>query len=281
MQKILKVATRGSPLALMQFDLISRVLNQNGMRTESYVVKSKGDTDSKIPLYETKERGTFVKKLNDKILEGEVSAAVHSAKDIPYSIDEELEISYFSERGDPRDYFVSETSLLDFSGTVGSSSKRREAFLLLYNKRLQFQNLRGNIETRVKKWRGGEVKATVIAKVALDRLNLKLPGEVISEKICPPDPNQGFIAVVTRKGSSESKSFKKIQQNESLWEASVEREAIGKLNAGCSSAIGILGNFKRKEISISYANKETRYDFSFFNKVTEEDFERIRGVIDG
>lgn len=281
MEKVLKIATRGSNLALVQFDIISSILRDNGIGAEKFIVKSYGDIDSKNPLYEAKEQGIFVKRLNDKILEGEVVAAVHSAKDIPYEIDPYLEISYFSARGDVRDCFVGNDSLFNFSGTVGSSSIRRQMFLKLFNRELRFQNVRGNIETRIRKWQAGEVQSLVIAKVALDRLGLNLPGEAIPEKICPPGPNQGFIAVVTKKNSWESKFFKKIQEKKALWEASVERETVGRLELGCSSAISIRGNFRERTINFSFANEDRRYDLSFNEKIDQPRIKRMKEIIYG
>jgi len=281
MERGMRIATRGSKLALAQADIISSLLRDNGILAEKITVKSQGDVDVRSPIYESKEQGVFVRKLNEKVIDGYADAAVHSAKDIPYEIDPDLEVSFFSKRGDPRDFFVGKKSISQFSGTVGSSSIRRMMFLRLYNNKLIFENIRGNVETRIRKWSDGEVGALVLAKVALDRLMLTPEGEVIPESVCPPDPNQGFIAVVTRKNSSEGMLFRKMQDPEALWEASTERELVGELQLGCSRAVSIRAAFPTKTISFSYANEEKRYDLHFKQSVDRSALNRIREIIDG
>ncbi|MEM0136656.1 MAG: hypothetical protein QXU18_15755, partial [Thermoplasmatales archaeon] len=161
MEGTLKIATRGSRLAIAQYEIIAKVLISHGVECVPVRIKSQGEHDSKTPLYKIDEQGIFVKNLNDKILEGEVDAAVHSAKDIPSEIDSELEISYYSVRADPRDYFISNRPIGNFEGTVGSSSIRRMKFLGLFNKDLKFVDMRGNIDTRIRKWTIGEVDSIV------------------------------------------------------------------------------------------------------------------------
>lgn len=280
MERLVTIATRGSTLALVQFEMVAERLRQMGIRCEKIIVKSQGELDIETPLYQQKEQGIFVRKLNDKIEEGVADAAIHSAKDIPSEISPRLTISYFSERGDPRDYFVARGNLSNFDGTVGTSSIRRKMFLSLYNRNLAFQNLRGNIETRLRKWERGQVDSLVVAKVALDRLGKTPPGEVIPEEICPPDPNQGFIAVVTSRGNWIETLFNGIQEDGPLWEASSEREVMRELNIGCNVAASIRANFSDRTIRFSYANEEKRYDFSFRGTLDGADLVKLRLLID-
>lgn len=279
MEGVMKIATRGSKLALVQYDLISNFLEGKGIRCEPVVVESHGEHDTTTPLFGMKEQGVFVKKLNDKILDGSVEAAVHSAKDIPNEIDSDLKISFYSKRGDPRDFFVSKRTIDDYSGTVGSSSIRRRTFLRLHNKNLKFENLRGNIETRIKKWELGEVGSIVIAKTAIDRLKLNPPGHVMDENICPPDPNQAFIAVITIKGSTAERKLAGLQETEPLWEATRERELMEQLNLGCNVAVSIRADFPTRKIKFSYANDERRYDFVFDRNVTDADVSTMRDIL--
>lgn len=279
MEGTLRIATRGSRLALKQYEIISGDLEFQKIKSTAVVIESHGEHDTETPLYKMKEQGVFVKRLNDKILSGEVEAAVHSAKDIPNEIDQELVISYFSKRADPRDYFVSHVNISSFSGSVGSSSIRRKVFLSLHNRGLKFENIRGNIDTRVRKWERGDIGAIVVAKAALDRLNLIPPGEAIAEEICPPDPNQGFIAVVTLRGSEIERKLKKIQDQESLWEASRERDLMVRLQLGCNLAASIRAVYSNKVVKFAYANEERRFDFSFKGKIEEPDVKRLRDII--
>jgi hydroxymethylbilane synthase len=279
MEGVLKIATRGSRLALAQYEIVSKMLTGRGIRCEPIIMESHGESDSRTPLYDMKEQGIFVKRLNDMILVGAVDAAVHSAKDIPSEIDPALNISFYSRRGDPRDFFVSRGDISKFSGTVGSSSIRRKMFLGLYNRNLKFTNIRGNVETRIRKWEKGEVDSIVIAKTAVDRLGLNPPGQIIPEEICPPDPNQGFIAVVTRKGSNIHEVFSAAQEKEPFWEATRERDLMTKLDLGCNVAASIRAIFSDKVVKFSYAIEGNRYDFSFKEELAEAELNKLRDII--
>jgi hydroxymethylbilane synthase len=279
MEETLKIATRGSRLALKQFELVARQLEAGGLKVQPVIIKPLGERDTETPLYDMKEQGVFVRNLNDQILEGNVAAAVHSAKDIPNEIDQKLEISYFSRRADPRDFFISASPLEKFSGSVGSSSMRRKNFIHIFNSNTRFESIRGNIETRIGKWERGMVDSIVVAKAALDRLDLHPKGEVISESICPPDPNQGFIAVVTEKGSRLGDTMRRIQESEPLWEASKERNLMVRLRLGCNLAVSIRAEHPKKTIRFSYANEAERYDFTFKEKVDEPDIRKLEDII--
>ncbi len=279
MEGALRIATRGSRLALKQYEIVSKVLEIHSIETRPILVESHGEEDRKTALYEMKEQGIFVKRLNDRILEGEVDVAVHSAKDIPNDIDPKLTIAFFSDRADPRDFFIARKDFQFFSGTVGSSSIRRKVFLSLSNKRLQFINTRGNVDTRIRKWENGEVGSLVIAKAALDRLGLRPPGQTLSEEMCPPDPNQGFIAMVCEKGTHIENVLRKIQGNESLWEASRERELVAKLELGCNIAVSIRGVHSEKKVNFSFANEERRFDLTFPGEISDSDVRKMRDII--
>ncbi|MEM0130306.1 MAG: hydroxymethylbilane synthase [Thermoplasmatales archaeon] len=279
MERTMKLATRGSELAIAQFNIISDSLMAKSVKGEPVIVRSHGEIDLSTPLYRMEERGIFVKRLNELVLEGAVDGAVHSAKDIPTEIDDSLEISYYSKRGDPRDFFVSKYDLTQFEGTVGSSSMRRRTFLRLFNKKLQFRDIRGNINTRIEKWRGGEVDSLVVAKVALDRLGLSIPGNPIPTDICPPDPNQGFVAVVSRKGSATSKILSSMQDPLARWEAETEREIMKKLGLGCDVAVSVFANYDLKKIYFSYANEDARFDLTFNETIETKDILKMRDII--
>ncbi len=280
MEETIRVATRESKLALRQYAVVEELLTGNGIKVSMFGVTSAGDLDRHSPLYESGGTGLFVRNLNRMVLDGAVDVAVHSAKDIPGEICDGLTISYFSERADARDYFVSPARLDDYSGTVGSSSIRRRNFLTFEKESLRFVNIRGNIETRLRKWKDGEVGALVIAKAALDRLGISVPGHPIPEAVSPPAPNQGFIAVVTRQGSREDSLFRKLQDDAPLWEARAERDLMRRLGAGCSIPIAIRAHFSSRTVRVSYADDGRRYDFSFKVPITDSDVRLIRGVID-
>ncbi|MGC8562560.1 MAG: hydroxymethylbilane synthase [Thermoplasmata archaeon] len=279
MESSLRIATRGSKLALIQYDILSNILQSHGIVCRAVEIKSHGENDTHTPLYKMNEQGVFVKRLNEAILEGKVDAAVHSAKDIPNDIGPELEISYYSQRADPRDYFVSNVTISNFFGTVGSSSIRRRMFLALHNKGLKFIDMRGNIDSRIRKWANGEVGSIVVAKAALDRMGITPPGEVISEEICPPDPNQGFIAVVTKRGSEIGQVLKGIQDKNALWEASRERDLMVRLELGCNLATSIRAIRSQGIVKFAYANEDRRFDLSFKDTIEESDIKKMRDIL--
>ncbi len=280
MERKIRIVTRGSNLALKQVDIVGNVFAAAGINYEKIIVRSSGDKDLKTPIYETKEPGLFVKVLNQVITDGEADLAVHSAKDIPNEIDQALSIPYYSERGSINDYFVSKVPLSDFSGTVGGSSVRRKRFLSLMNRSITFVNVRGNIETRLRKWERGEADSLVMAKVALDRLGIAVQGEVIDEDLLPPAPNQGFIAVVSRKGSEVEKMLKELADPKSLWEAETERKLMGDLNLGCDLAVSINANYESRTVKFSYASEDRRYDYVFHDYPDKSGLAKLRDVLD-
>jgi len=259
MQKV-RIATRGSDLAILQARAISRLFTESSIESEIITTKTLGDIDHTTPIYSMNGNGVFVSSLNMAILDGEADLAVHSAKDMPSSTDSGLEIAYYSERGDPRDYFVSNVPIHDFRGTIGTSSVRRKAFISLLNTNINFTSIRGNIQTRIDKFNSGVVDATVVAKVALDRLHIEPRGYVFSEEEVPPDPNQGFIAVVSRKESPFARFLRKFQSEVSLWEASSERLIMSALGLGCDSPISIRAKFETKTVNFSTVIDKLRVD---------------------
>ncbi|MEM2056413.1 MAG: hypothetical protein QXS30_02155, partial [Thermoplasmatales archaeon] len=124
-----------------------------------------------------------------------------------------------------------------------------------------------------------EVDSLVVAKVALDRLGLSIPGSPISTDICPPDPNQGFVAVVSQKGSTISKILSSMQDPRVRWEAETEREIMKKLGLGCDVAVSVFANYDLKKIYFSYANEDSRFDLSFDEMVETKDILKMRDII--
>ncbi|MCW6169381.1 MAG: hydroxymethylbilane synthase [Thermoplasmatales archaeon] len=259
MQKV-RIITRGSDLALRQTSEISRALEGASIGVEVLTTKSIGDINNSSPIYDMGSDGVFVSSLNKAVLDEEADIAVHSAKDMPSFIDPGLDVIYFSKRGDPHDFFVSKTPLNEFRGTIGTSSVRRKSYISLLAKDVKFSVIRGNINTRINKCLSGEYDATVVAKVALDRLGLNPPGFVFSERDLPPDPNQGFIAVVARKGDPIADFFKKIQDPVSLWEASAERRVLRELGLGCNFPVSLRGKFPDKKMYFSAVIDDSRAD---------------------
>ena len=236
------LGTRGSKLAIAQTEMVRARLVETGVAAEIIEHASLGDRSLGKPLYEMKGVGVFVRELNDKIISGEIDAAVHSAKDIPSRIDESLEISAVLERGPFRDVLVAKQPLEDIeSGSViGTSSIRRIKELGVVRPDIRTSNIRGNIQTRLSRYYEGRFDGIVLAEAALERLSVNDGHYVLDESSFVPAPNQGIIAVISRRGSRASEQLKIVDHAITRKNMEIERRIIEELDLGCSTPVGIL-----------------------------------------
>ncbi len=237
------VGTRGSKLALAQANKVVERLKREGYEVEVKIVKTAGDIMKDKPLYEFKGIGAFVRALDLALAEGKVDVAVHSLKDVPSQRVEGTVIAAVLERESPCDVLVSRNGEkledLRSGAIVGTSSLRRRAQLHKLRPDLKFENIRGNLDTRLKKLRTGNFDAIVVAEAGLIRLGLdrdvgyhRFPPELVV-----PSANQGIIAVATRSGEEDIVSF---MNHEKTWlEAMVERTVIRELGVGCAVPVGV------------------------------------------
>lgn len=243
MDKIIRIGTRKSNLALAQTNEVVEQLKIAfpDYRFEIVKISSKGDVINE-PLYLAKEKGIFVKAIDEKILEGEIDIAVHSLKDYPLEIHEELVIASIPKRRSPYDALVPSTfrgiEEIPSNSVVGSSSIRRISHIKYFRKDLEIKNIRGNVDTRVGKI-GKGYDAIILAEAGLERLGLmnyiRIPAEIIT-----PQAGQGALAIVTRKGSYFEKILSKIEDRKSRIETELERKALEMLGGGCRAPLGII-----------------------------------------
>ena len=242
------VGTRGSKLALAQTAKVVERLREKGYSVEIRIIKSTGDIMKDKPLYEFKGSGAFVRTLEHALVRGEIDIAVHSYKDIPSNMLEGVRISAVLERDSPYDAFVARNgeSLDEIkpNAVIGTSSLRRRAQLKLYRPDLRFENIRGNVDTRLRKLREGLYDAIVLAEAGIQRLGLNVKYQRLPiEKFVPP-ANQGIIAVQTRVGEED---LVKFMNHEETWiEAEVERIVMKTLGVGCAIPAGIYAECKGK-----------------------------------
>lgn len=241
MQEI-RLGTRPSKLALIQTDQVRKLLSERGYQASVVEHLSKGDISRESAIFRLGEVGVFVRELNRLILEGEVDCAVHSAKDIPSKLEDGLEISAVLPREDPGDVLIAGRPLesLPYGAKIGTSSLRRTAELREQRFDLIVKNIRGNIDTRIAKYKEGEYDGVIVASAAIKRLG-------ITEKHFPlplpdflPAPNQGIIAVVSPIDSDASEILRKIDHTETRKNMEIERSVMQRLNLGCSSPVGVL-----------------------------------------
>ncbi len=248
------VGTRGSQLALAQTkqvcDELSKITKE---KPQIEVIKTKGDKITESQLYNMDSKGLFTKELDKALLEEEVEFTVHSFKDLPTELNEELEIIAVPKRESPNDVLISNKSWDELAkgSTLGSSSLRREAFCNHYKKGFELKPLRGNVETRIKKVLNNELDATIMAEAGLKRLNLtKYIKTVFPTNYITPAAGQGAIAIMIRKDSDKKEIFSKLNNYNSMTEVFGEKTVLETLGVGCQWPIGCLAQVKDKKFNL-------------------------------
>lgn len=237
-----RIGTRASRLALNQTRIFIDSVDWNDMGKEIVEVKSHGDIDLTSSLSEIGGTGVFTEKLNNMILDGEIDLAVHSAKDIPSSLNEEIEICMAIEGHNYRDFLVGTYNIKNIkaSGRIGTSSPRRMAEIKYIRPDIEVVNLRGNVETRLRKKTESNLDGIILAKAGLDRLQLNPEGFELPEDIFVPAPGQGIIAVTALKDSEISKYLKSYSETWSMERLNAERRCMKIMGASCTVPFGIL-----------------------------------------
>lgn len=235
----MRVATRGSALARVQ---AARVVSLLGVDAELVIVETTGDKRADTPIHAMGGTGVFVKEVQQAVLDGRADVAVHSAKDLTSEPTPGLVIAAVPERADPRDALVGSTlDELPTGATVATGSVRRRAQLASIRSDLGFAQLRGNIETRLKKAEGFD--AIVVAAAALDRLGL---AESISERLATsvmlPQVAQGALAVECREDDATTHArLHEIDDTDLHRVIDAERAFLAALGGGCDQPVGALG----------------------------------------
>ena len=234
----LRIGTRGSALALAQTNKVVGMLADRGTEAEIVTITTEGDAATNVPLHAIGGQGVFVRALDDAILRREIDAAVHSMKDIPAERPVGLTCCAVLERDSPADFLVHEAPL-DAVRVVGSSSTRRRAQLLRDDPTLAVKQLRGNVDTRIRKLREGQYDAIVLAEAGLERLGLRLSGEPLPTNRFVPSPNQGTVAVVCRDDPAVTGAFAALDHAPSRLDVEIERAVMEEVGGGCFTPQGI------------------------------------------
>lgn len=236
------VGTRGSKLALAQTRKVVERLSED-YEVEIRIVKTTGDVMKDRPLYEFKGIGAFVRTLDTELAKGRIDVAVHSYKDVPSQRVEGTVVAAVLERDSPCDVLVSKNGesleKMREGAVIGTSSLRRRAQLRRMRADLKFENLRGNLDTRLRKLREGNYDGIVVAEAGLQRLGLveSVRYHRFDPQIIVPPANQGIIAIATRKGEEELVSH--LNDDKTWLEARVERAVIKELGVGCAVPVGV------------------------------------------
>lgn len=250
----LRIGTRGSKLALAQANLVKELLSKNGVETEIKIIKTCGDTFTDRPLHEVKGFGVFVREIDDAMLAGEIDIAVHSMKDVPTERPDELTIAAVMKRDSPYDFLLTRegTKLeeLPQNAVVGTTSLRRRAQLLRFRDDLTIKDLRGNIDTRLRKLKEGQYDGIFMAEAGLERMKWQLAGERLNPDDFVPSANQGTVVIVTKKASDAEKAVSPLDDGKTRLETRIERIIIGILGGGCLVPLGAFAQAQGDEIHV-------------------------------
>ncbi len=248
------VGTRGSQLALTQTKQVCAALEKiTGKAIDLEIIKTKGDKITTSQLYNMDSKGLFTKELDIALLEEEVDFAVHSFKDLPTELDEDLEIAAVPKRESPNEVLISSKSWAELGpgSKLGTSSLRREAFCNHYNKEFELKPIRGNIETRIDKALNSDLDATIMAQAGIKRLNLtKYIKEVFPIDYITPPAGQGALAIITRKDSDKKEIIQKLNDYVSMQEVLAEKMVLEELGVGCQWPIGAIARMNDDEFNI-------------------------------
>ncbi len=234
-----RLATRGSPLARRQAELVAEALRGAGAAVDVVVVRTEGDRRTDVPLDRIGGKGVFVKAVQEAVAEGRADLAVHSAKDLPPLTPPGLVLAAVPPRADPRDALVGRPLAdLPTGGTVATGSSRRRAQLANLRPDLTFVELRGNMATRVAQ--AGSVDAVVVASAAMDRLGWE---ERVAERLDPavllPQVGQGALAVECREVDAPARALLAVLDDPVAHRAlDAERALLAGLGGSCAVPVG-------------------------------------------
>jgi len=266
--KPLRIGTRGSALALWQANHIADALKRlNGIETELVLIHTTGDrlqSASAAPMNEqigseAGAKGIFIKELEEALFAGTVDLAVHSMKDVPTEIPPGLVLAAITRREDPRDGLIARQGgtlkTLPNGARIGTSSLRRQAQLRHHRPDADVVDLRGNVDTRLKKLDRGEFDSIVLAMAGLRRLGLaNRVTQVLDEDVMLPAVGQGALGIETRAADSLTLKFVSVLgDDETRACITAERALLEALQGGCQVPLGALGSLRGGELHLEAA----------------------------
>jgi len=254
-EKVCRIGTRGSDLALWQAHTIQRLLGEMGTTTEIEIIKTRGDRIDDVPLAQLEGKGFFTKELEDALLAGRVDLAVHSLKDLATEMPDGLTLAAMVGREDPRELLLVRREALDEKrlaagealplhdgARVGTSAARRQAQVKLVRPDVQIVDLRGNVPTRVNRLREGRYDAILLAFAGLKRLELNLD-DLFTSPLDPavfvPAPAQGMLGLQCRDEENWKRTIGRLDCTEAARAVRAERNLLCRLQGGCQLPFGV------------------------------------------
>ncbi len=252
MIKKLRLGTRGSALALAQSrQIAARIRNENpGLEVEEIIIRTRGDEILDAALHEVGGKGLFVTEIEEQLLDGRIDLAVHSLKDLPGDLPPGLMLGAVPEREEPWDVLVSRGGEsirgLPPGSRVGTSSLRRQAQLKRYRSDLEVVDLRGNVDTRLRKVSEGEVAGAILAAAGLNRLG---HGARVTERLAPelmlPAVGQGALGLEVREDDLDTiAALAGLDHGPTRQAVAAERSVMAYLEGGCQVPIAAFAEFR-------------------------------------
>jgi hydroxymethylbilane synthase len=244
--RTIRVGTRGSKLALWQAAYVRQSLEKlnPGVRFDQVIIKTEGDLDQKSSLTRIGGQGVFTKEIEKALVNNEVDIAVHSLKDLPSKMPEGLVLGAVPERGPVEDILITENGLsldqLPENTRIATGSIRRKSQLLNRRPDLLISDLRGNIDTRIRKLKEQDIDGIIMARAAVIRLDLKnIKYTVFSTEEMIPAVGQGAIGIQIRMDDTQILDIvKTINQDQAYYAVTAERALLSTLDSGCQFPVG-------------------------------------------
>lgn len=254
MSKPIRIGTRASQLAMWQAETVAEQLNQLGVSTEIVPVTSDGDVELTKPLYEMGITGIFTKTLDIAMLTGKVDIAVHSMKDVPTQLPQNIVQAAVLKRATTRDLLVYKKDLnfLETTATIGTGSLRRKAQWLNRYPNHQVENLRGNVNSRLEKLEKSDWNGAIFATAGLERIGIK-PEQTLSLDWMIPAPAQGAMMVVAMHDDGYAlDALAQLNDIETEVCTAIERQFLKTLEGGCTAPIGALATYSEHDDTLHF-----------------------------
>ena len=275
---MIKIGARGSDLSTAQVEIVRKLLKDSlDLESQFIPIKSHGDINTAVPIMKVQQEGAFTSTLEAALLQKDVDIAVHSFKDLPTTNPEELTIVAVLKRHDIHDTLVINKSNIEFTtdkdfiikngSRIGTGSARRQSQLLHYFPDIATVDIRGNVETRLKKLEKGQYDGIILASAVFQRITLHIPANCVKVELdidrFPTAPAQGAICIQMRKDNSFYSQIAKLDNQESRFSVELERNILREIGGGCQLPLGVTVTMEKThwKLILTLAPKDWR-DFS-------------------
>jgi len=257
--QVLRLGTRGSKLALWQAEYVARELSSHlaGVEIKIVTIKTKGDKIMDVPLAQIGDKGLFTHEIENELLNGKIDMAVHSMKDLPSLLGEGLCLGAVLPRENPQDVLIStrhqSLAALPAGAVIGTSSLRRAAQLKKLRPDIKLVNMRGNVETRIRKMQEQGLDGIILAYAGVKRLGYdKFIREIIAAQDILPAVGQGAVAIELRSDDqATSRLVQTINDYDTWLETTAERAFLARLEGGCQVPIACLARKEEEQVRIN------------------------------